>query len=78
MRRPNPASPDGERTPYKSDLRADGAAALEWAARYLERVGELPVLAQVQPGELTSRRSCRSRRPSAESPLRTCCATSTS
>jgi aromatic-L-amino-acid/L-tryptophan decarboxylase len=35
-----------------TDLRTDGAAALEWAARYLERVGELPVLAQVQPGEI--------------------------
>src|SRR5437763_3080054 len=55
MRRPNPASPDGERTPYKSDLRADGAAALEWAARYLEHVGELPVLAQVKPGEIQAR-----------------------
>ncbi|HEU5214565.1 MAG TPA: pyridoxal-dependent decarboxylase [Gaiellaceae bacterium] len=38
-----------------TDLREDGAAALEWAARYLERVGELPVLAQVEPGELSAR-----------------------
>jgi aromatic-L-amino-acid decarboxylase len=38
-----------------TDLRSDGAAALEWAARYLERVGELPVLAQVAPGEIRSR-----------------------
>src|SRR5262249_56836165 len=37
-----------------TDLREDGAAALEWAARYLERVGELPVLAQVRPGELSA------------------------
>jgi aromatic-L-amino-acid decarboxylase len=36
------------------DFRADGAAALEWAARYLERVPELPVLAQVRPGELAA------------------------
>jgi aromatic-L-amino-acid/L-tryptophan decarboxylase len=36
-------------------FREDGAAALEWAARYLERVGELPVLAQVEPGEVRSR-----------------------
>src|SRR5215467_13169236 len=36
------------------DFREDGAAALEWAARYLERVPELPVLAQVEPGELTA------------------------
>jgi aromatic-L-amino-acid/L-tryptophan decarboxylase len=38
-----------------TDLRADGAAALEWAAGYLERVGELPVLAQVEPGEIRAR-----------------------
>jgi aromatic-L-amino-acid/L-tryptophan decarboxylase len=38
-----------------TDLRSDGAAALEWAARYLERVGELPVLAQVSPGEIRAR-----------------------
>ena len=37
------------------ELRADGVAALEWAAAYLERVGELPVLAQVAPGEIRSR-----------------------
>jgi aromatic-L-amino-acid/L-tryptophan decarboxylase len=36
-------------------FREDGAAALEWAARYLERVPELPVLAQVAPGELSAR-----------------------
>src|SRR5919202_1922421 len=36
-------------------FRDDGAAALEWAARYLERVGEYPVLAQVEPGEIRSR-----------------------
>ena len=35
-----------------TDLRSDGAAALEWAASYLERVSELPVLAQVKPGEI--------------------------
>ncbi len=38
-----------------TNLRQDGAAALEWAARYLERVGELPVLAQVAPGEIRAR-----------------------
>ncbi len=38
-----------------TDLRADGAAALEWAASYLERVERLPVLAQVKPGELAAR-----------------------
>ena len=35
-------------------FRDDGLAAVEWAARYLERVGELPVLAQTSPGELRS------------------------
>ena len=33
-------------------FRDDGEAALDWAARYLERVGDYPVLAQVRPGEL--------------------------
>ncbi len=37
------------------DLRTDGAAALEWAASYLERVTDLPVLAQVAPGEIAAR-----------------------
>jgi aromatic-L-amino-acid decarboxylase len=37
------------------DLRRDGAAALEWAASYLERVGDLPVLPQVAPGEVRAR-----------------------
>lgn len=36
-------------------FREDGAAALDWAARYLERVGEFPVLAQVEPGDIRSR-----------------------
>jgi aromatic-L-amino-acid decarboxylase len=34
------------------NLRDDGAAALEWAASYLESVRERPVLARVQPGEI--------------------------
>jgi aromatic-L-amino-acid decarboxylase len=33
-------------------LREDGPAALDWVASYLERVRELPVLAQVSPGEV--------------------------
>jgi len=37
------------------DLRGDGGAALEWAAGYLERVRELPVLAQIAPGEVRAR-----------------------
>ena len=36
-------------------FRDDGAEAIEWVASYLERVRELPVLAQVEPGELRSR-----------------------
>jgi aromatic-L-amino-acid decarboxylase len=36
-------------------FREDGAAALEWAARYLENVGSYPVLARVDPGEIRSR-----------------------
>jgi aromatic-L-amino-acid decarboxylase len=43
-----------QEAPAGVDLRRDGAAALEWAASYLERVGELPVLAQVEPGWLLS------------------------
>src|SRR3954464_10679889 len=33
----------------------DGRAALEWVADYLERVRDLPVLAQVEPGEVRAR-----------------------
>jgi aromatic-L-amino-acid decarboxylase len=36
-------------------FRDDGHAAVDWAARYLERLDELPVLAQVGPGELSAR-----------------------
>jgi aromatic-L-amino-acid/L-tryptophan decarboxylase len=36
-------------------LRDDGAAALEWVARYLEQLREFPVLAQVEPGEIRAR-----------------------
>jgi aromatic-L-amino-acid decarboxylase len=38
-------------------FREDGYAAVDWAAEYLERVGELPVLAQVAPGELSAKLS---------------------
>jgi aromatic-L-amino-acid decarboxylase len=37
------------------NFRTDGAAALDWAARYLEQVGDYPVLAQVQPGDIAAR-----------------------
>jgi aromatic-L-amino-acid/L-tryptophan decarboxylase len=33
-------------------IREEGPAALEWAAGYLERLRELPVLSRVEPGEL--------------------------
>ena len=33
-------------------FRRDGAAAIEWAARYLEGVRELPVLARADPGDV--------------------------
>jgi aromatic-L-amino-acid/L-tryptophan decarboxylase len=36
-------------------FRDDGHAAVDWVARYLDRVDELPVLAQVAPGELSAR-----------------------
>jgi aromatic-L-amino-acid decarboxylase len=35
-------------------LRKYGPATVEWAASYLDRVGSLPVLAQIEPGELTA------------------------
>src|ERR687888_2174815 len=38
-----------------AEFRRDAEAAVEWVARYLERVGELPVAAQVAPGEVRSK-----------------------
>ena len=35
-----------------NSFRDDGALALEWVASYLDRVGELPVLARVEPGQI--------------------------
>jgi aromatic-L-amino-acid decarboxylase len=35
-----------------NSFREDGALALEWVASYLERVRDLPVLSQVEPGEV--------------------------
>ena len=34
------------------DFRTEGAATIEWVARYLERLREFPVLAQVEPGQI--------------------------
>jgi aromatic-L-amino-acid decarboxylase len=36
-------------------FRDDGHAAVDWVASYLDRVDELPVLAQVAPGELSAK-----------------------
>jgi aromatic-L-amino-acid decarboxylase len=36
-------------------FREDGAAALDWAARYLDGIADFPVLAQVEPGELKAK-----------------------
>jgi aromatic-L-amino-acid decarboxylase len=36
-------------------FREDGHKAVDWAADYLERVADLPVLAQVRPGEIRAR-----------------------
>jgi aromatic-L-amino-acid decarboxylase len=36
-------------------FREDARAAVEWAARYLEQVGDYPVLAQVEPGFVRER-----------------------
>jgi aromatic-L-amino-acid decarboxylase len=36
-------------------FRDDGYAAVDWAASYLDRVADLPVLAQVAPGELSAK-----------------------
>ncbi len=38
-----------------SDFRRDGAAALGWVERYLSGVGELPVLADVERGDVRAR-----------------------
>ena len=37
------------------EFRRHGHAVVDWVADYMERVGELPVLAQVEPGEIRAR-----------------------
>jgi aromatic-L-amino-acid decarboxylase len=44
-----------EVTASSVDLRRDGAAAVEWVARYLEGMRDLPVRANVEPGWVRSR-----------------------
>jgi aromatic-L-amino-acid/L-tryptophan decarboxylase len=54
MTTPATRSPSGE-PPEEQPMegfRADAAAAIDWVARYLEGVRDLPVLAQVVPGEV--------------------------
>ena len=58
-----------------STFREDGAAALDWVARYLEDVGEYPVLSQVEPGAI--RAALPPRRPRRRSRSPPFCATST-
>ena len=36
-------------------FREDGHRAVDWAADYLDRVGDLPVLAQVRPGDIRAK-----------------------
>jgi aromatic-L-amino-acid/L-tryptophan decarboxylase len=36
-------------------FRADGHAAVDWAADYLDRLGDLPVLSRAAPGELSAK-----------------------
>jgi aromatic-L-amino-acid decarboxylase len=37
------------------EFRRHGHEVVEWVARYMERVGELPIAAQVEPGEIRAR-----------------------
>ena len=41
---------DRQTSEVSGDFREDGALALDWVASYLERVGDFPVLSQVEPG----------------------------
>ena len=40
--------------PTSGELRAALEQAADWCAGYLDRVGELPVLARVEPGEIAA------------------------
>ena len=63
-----------------SSFRDDAAAAVEWAARYLEGVRDLPVLARVEPGDQVQGRGVQDARglirpcllPHLDLPLRHC------
>src|SRR5260370_19573267 len=43
---------DPEQKRYLEDFRQAGHESVEWIARYLGNVGDLPGMAQVEPGEL--------------------------
>jgi aromatic-L-amino-acid decarboxylase len=45
---------DDARVVTAADFRADGAAALDWVARYLEAVESYPVSSSVAPGDIAS------------------------
>ncbi|HJR95976.1 MAG TPA: pyridoxal-dependent decarboxylase [Gaiellaceae bacterium] len=46
-------NPDPQtQTPSSGSFRDDGALAVDWVASYLERVRDLPVLSQVEPGQI--------------------------
>jgi aromatic-L-amino-acid decarboxylase len=49
-----PLEADPERSEELTSFRASAAATSEWIASFLERLPELPVLAQVEPGEVQS------------------------
>lgn len=49
------------------DLRRDGYAAIDWAADYLRRASDLPVMSQVKPGEVAA--SLPERMPEAGEPF---------
>ena len=73
-RRPGAEHEALEQDPPTVSFREDGQATLDWVARYLERVGDLPVLATGRAGRADRAPARRSRRRS-RSRLRTCCAT---
>jgi aromatic-L-amino-acid/L-tryptophan decarboxylase len=53
VREPDPAAEQASAIPT-FDLRRDGYVAIDWAASYLERAADLPVMAQVKPGEVAA------------------------
>lgn len=52
MNERNPHAPNGDWSP--DEFREAGLAAIEWVARYLERLPELPVVPPVAPGDIAA------------------------